>query len=63
MIFSGLIRSMNEGRGFLITSYSGLVNNQNEILQYDWHYVVLDEGHKIRNPDAQVCLIFCTASC
>ena len=25
-----------------------------EIHKYDWHYVILDEGHKIRNPEAQV---------
>ncbi len=54
---SSLIRSMNQGRGVLITSYTGLVNNQNEILQYDWHYMILDEGHKIRNPEAQVIIL------
>ena len=26
------------------------------MLPYNWHYVVLDEGHKIRNPDAQITL-------
>ncbi len=25
----------------------------------DWHYVILDEGHKIRNPEAQVGVLLC----
>lgn len=27
---------------------------QDYIQKYDWHYVILDEGHKIRNPYAGV---------
>lgn len=27
---------------------------QDYIQKYDWHYVILDEGHKIRNPNAGV---------
>ena len=42
--------------GVIITSYSSLVLQQDILLQHDWHYVVLDEGHKIRNPDAQITL-------
>ncbi|CAG7723285.1 unnamed protein product [Allacma fusca] len=52
----GLIRSVAENNGILITSYVGIVNSQTEILKHSWHYVILDEGHKIRNPDAQVTL-------
>ena len=33
-----------------------MVIHQDALLDYDWHYVILDEGHKIRNPDAQVTL-------
>ena len=29
---------------------------QEIILAYNWHYVILDEGHKIRNPDVQATL-------
>lgn len=29
---------------------------QDNIHSYDWHYVILDEGHKIRNPNAAVTL-------
>ena len=44
------------GGGVLVTSYSHVVGQLDTLLQHDWHYVVLDEGHKIRNPDAQVTL-------
>lgn len=49
-----LIWSIVKDRGVLITSFTTLVLHQDKVLPYDWHYVVLDEGHKIRNPDAQV---------
>lgn len=52
-----LIKSIQDSNGILITSYVGIVSNQDEILRYQWHYVILDEGHKIRNPDAQATLI------
>lgn len=29
---------------------------QDDISRHDWHYVILDEGHKIRNPNAAVTL-------
>ncbi|KAM4730444.1 DNA excision repair protein ERCC-6 [Anableps anableps] len=40
--------------GILITSYSAVRNLQDILQRYDWHYVILDEGHKIRNPNAGV---------
>nr|XP_034993651.1 DNA excision repair protein ERCC-6 isoform X2 [Zootoca vivipara] len=40
--------------GILITSYSYIRMLQDNIHGYDWHYVILDEGHKIRNPNAAV---------
>ncbi|KAK9500480.1 hypothetical protein O3M35_001737 [Rhynocoris fuscipes] len=43
--------------GVLITSYSALVQFQDRILEKKWHYVILDEGHKIRNPNAQVTIV------
>lgn len=51
-----LIKSIQDSSGILITSYVGIVTNQNDLLRYSWHYVILDEGHKIRNPDAQATL-------
>lgn len=45
---------MNSVGSILVTSYVGAVQHQEALLARDWHYVILDEGHKIRNPDAQV---------
>jgi DNA excision repair protein ERCC-6 len=39
-----------------VTSYVGTVQHQEALLARDWHYVILDEGHKIRNPDAQASI-------
>jgi DNA excision repair protein ERCC-6 len=40
-------------KGVLLTSYSALVQAEEQLVSGDWHYVILDEGHKIRNPDCQ----------
>ena len=52
-----LIRQVVRSNGILITSYSTLVIQQEHLLAYDWHYLVLDEGHKIRNPDVKATLV------
>ena len=51
------MRSVVESRGILVTSYNTLLRNQDVLLRSDWHYVILDEGHKIQNPDAKVTLV------
>ncbi|RCI03157.1 hypothetical protein CU098_000671, partial [Rhizopus stolonifer] len=38
--------------GILITTYSGVQSYREILLKHKWGYVVLDEGHKIRNPDS-----------
>ena len=40
----------------LVTSYSGLRQHQERLLAQRFDYVILDEGHKIRNPDAEITL-------
>lgn len=40
--------------GILLTSYDQLRIQRAELLSINWGYAVLDEGHKIRNPDAEV---------
>ncbi|XP_051154646.1 DNA excision repair protein ERCC-6-like [Leptopilina boulardi] len=50
---SDLIESIKHG-GILLTSYTGVLLNNDLLIKTDWHYVILDEGHKIRNPDAKV---------
>jgi DNA excision repair protein ERCC-6 len=52
-----LIKSINSTNGVLITSYTGVPQYSERLLELDWDYVILDEGHKIRNPDAQATLV------
>lgn len=42
----------------LVTTYSGLQNYAELLVPVDWEYAVLDEGHKIRNPNASIT-IYC----
>ncbi|KAM3912905.1 DNA excision repair protein ERCC-6 [Leptodactylus fuscus] len=51
-----LIGEIGNSRGILITSYSNVRLLQEELVKYHWHYVILDEGHKIRNPNAGVTM-------
>ncbi|KAJ1527811.1 hypothetical protein ONE63_007757 [Megalurothrips usitatus] len=53
---SQLVREMLQDKGIIITSYTAVVRLKDHLLHQRWHYVILDEGHKIRNPDAQVTL-------
>ncbi|XP_016766977.1 DNA excision repair protein ERCC-6 isoform X3 [Apis mellifera] len=48
-----LIHSLKSG-GIIITSYSGMLKHKDLLVSNQWHYVILDEGHKIRNPQAKV---------
>lgn len=58
--FSGdrkkLVQVIHKSNGILICSYPGVIIYQDYLHALDWHYAILDEGHKIRNPDAQVTL-------
>ena len=51
-----LLNLITKLNGILITSYTTISLCQDIVFNYDWHYVILDEGHKIRNPDAQATL-------
>ncbi|XP_044153225.1 DNA excision repair protein ERCC-6 isoform X2 [Bufo gargarizans] len=51
-----LIGEIGNSSGILITSYSNVRLMQEELLKYHWHYIILDEGHKIRNPNAVITL-------
>uniref|UniRef100_A0A3Q3QYY4 DNA excision repair protein ERCC-6 n=1 Tax=Monopterus albus TaxID=43700 RepID=A0A3Q3QYY4_MONAL len=51
-----LIPEITSCHGILITSYSAVRNMQDTLQRYDWHYIILDEGHKIRNPNAGVTI-------
>ena len=41
----------------LVTSYEQLRLQRNLLLGVPWGCAILDEGHKIRNPDAEVTLV------
>lgn len=43
--------------GILVTTYDQMRRQRDEILAVRWGYVILDEGHKIRNPDAEITLV------
>ncbi|KAL5702314.1 Protein CHROMATIN REMODELING 8 [Ranunculus cassubicifolius] len=43
--------------GLLITTYEQLRLLGERILDIEWGYAVLDEGHRIRNPNAEVTLV------
>lgn len=50
-------RVLNEGH-ILVTTYSGLQTYAELLIPIDWGYAVLDEGHKIRNPNTSIT-IYC----
>lgn len=52
-----VIHTIAESGDILITTYEGLRNNKEIILSHSWGYIILDEGHKIRNPDAEITLV------
>jgi len=45
------------GTGYVIvTTYESIRRSPDEYINHNWSYVVMDEGQKIRNPDADVTL-------
>ena len=50
-------RVVQEGH-ILVTTYSGLQSYAELLIPTDWEYAVLDEGHKIRNPNTAIT-IYC----
>ncbi|XP_022114021.2 DNA excision repair protein ERCC-6-like [Pieris rapae] len=49
-----LIRNIFESHGVLLITYAGLVKYAKDLQSRKWQYIILDEGHKIRNPETQV---------
>jgi DNA excision repair protein ERCC-6 len=47
-----------EHGGVLVTTYSGLQTYAPLLIPIDWQYAILDEGHKIRNPNTAIT-IYC----
>lgn len=44
--------------GVLVTTYSGLQSYAPLLIPVEWQYAILDEGHKIRNPNTAIT-IYC----
>ena len=42
-----------ENYDVVITSYGLVRNDMEQLLRFQWHYVILDESQAIKNPDAQ----------
>ena len=53
-----VIRPVLEQGGVLVTTYSGLQTYAPLLIPVDWQYAILDEGHKIRNPNTAIT-IYC----
>lgn len=52
-----LIRDIHMSHGILLITYAGVVKYNKDLMAKKWHYLILDEGHKIRNPDTQVSML------
>ncbi|OWZ13129.1 DNA excision repair protein [Phytophthora megakarya] len=50
------MREDRTGGGVVISTYENVRQYQSLFLAREWDYVVLDEGHRIRNPDAETTL-------
>jgi len=50
-------RVVNQGH-VLVTTYAGIQTYADILIPVDWDYAVLDEGHKIRNPNTAIT-IYC----
>ncbi|ODQ66507.1 hypothetical protein NADFUDRAFT_57271 [Nadsonia fulvescens var. elongata DSM 6958] len=54
---SSIIDRVFEKGHVLVTTYAGLRSYRSELLNKNWGICVLDEGHKIRNPDSDISLV------
>ncbi|RVX74514.1 hypothetical protein B0A52_01640 [Exophiala mesophila] len=53
-----LLQPILESGGVLVTTYTGLQTYAPLLVPVDWQYAILDEGHKIRNPNTAIT-IYC----
>lgn len=50
-------KARRSSAGIILMGYEGLRRHADTLLALDWGYVILDEGHRIRNPDAEITLL------
>jgi DNA excision repair protein ERCC-6 len=53
----GLIKKIVQKGHVLVTTYASLRIYEDILLPIKWAYTILDEGHQIRNPDADITII------
>ncbi|KAM0367942.1 hypothetical protein ACHAO7_005650 [Fusarium culmorum] len=51
---SRIVNGVAKSGHVLVTTYTGLQTYADTLLPVEWDYAVLDEGHKIRNPNAEI---------
>lgn len=51
-----IITPVLESGGVLVTTYSGLQSYAPLLIPVQWSYAILDEGHKIRNPNTAITI-------
>ncbi|OJD20755.1 hypothetical protein ACJ73_07909 [Blastomyces percursus] len=51
-----ILKRVLEDGHVLVTTYSGLQTYCSLLIPVDWGYAILDEGHKIRNPDTAITI-------
>lgn len=54
---SWINRVLKSKSGLLITTYEQLRLLGGKLLDIEWGYAILDEGHRIRNPNADITLV------
>ncbi|KAG7394336.1 DNA excision repair protein ERCC-6 [Phytophthora boehmeriae] len=54
--YRGVREDSPAGGGVVISTYENVRQYQSLFLTREWDYVVLDEGHRVRNPDAETTL-------
>jgi len=54
----GIVDRVLRNGHVLVTTYSGLQSYADLLVQVEWEYAILDEGHKIRNPNTAIT-IYC----
>uniref|UniRef100_A0A7S1KSJ4 DNA excision repair protein ERCC-6 n=1 Tax=Percolomonas cosmopolitus TaxID=63605 RepID=A0A7S1KSJ4_9EUKA len=47
---------VSSGNGILVTTYDAVRLNPRLLVKQDWGYVILDEGHRLKNPDSEITL-------